>query len=782
MDAFATEFTKFIIMIRWIVVVAAVGVSGYIASNAQNLSFTDQYRAFFSPQNPELRAFEEFQARFVKSDNISFVVTLKDGSDIFTNKTLASIGSLTEQAWQLPYARRVDSITNFQNTYSEDDALVVEDLFPTPGDNTDTEISAKKATALAEPLVYKQVVSENSDATAVNVTINLPGKSPEETRETVGAARDLRAKIEADNPDLKIYLSGAAMLGNAFSEAVLSDFQTLIPIMIGIIIIMTMIVIRSPSATLATVIIVVLSAGVGMGWAGWVGIELAGPSPSAVIVILTLAIADSMHILVTARNAMRTGMEKRDAIIEAMRANFLAVTITSVTTMVGFLALNFSDSPPFRDFGNISAVGILAAWALSLTLLPALLVMLPFKSAPSDTPGDERITGALAEFVIGNYRKLFFSLGAATIALVAFIPTIEFNDRFVQYFDKRIEFRSDTDSVSKYFGIYQTEFSIPASEPGGVNDPDYLQKLDAFTEWLRSREFVVHVYSVTDIMKRLNKNFNGDDPNFYRLPTDYDLAAQYFLLYELSLPYGLDLNDRVDIEKATARTTATLSPNISTSQLKALLRDSAAWFDENAPEYKATPTGPQVLFTFITDRNVQSMIQGTALAILAIAVIMMIALRSFSIGLLSLAPNGMPILAAFGAWALLVGEVGFSVAAVASLSLGIVIDDTVHFLTKYVRARRVRGLSAADAIRYAFKTVGVAIIFNTIILGLGFGILVLSAFKINAELGLLTTLSIGFALILDFLFLPALLLMTARDGSVDASTEDMSDGVYEAAQ
>ncbi|MEM6536802.1 MAG: MMPL family transporter [Pseudomonadota bacterium] len=761
MDAFASHFTEAMIRLRWIVIILALAGAGWVAQGAQYLEYSNNYRTFFSEQNPELTNFEEFQARYVKSDNFLFVLAPKDGSDVFDPRTIKAMGEITEAGWQVPYARRVDSLTNFQYTYAIGDELIVEDLFETPSAVEPELIASRRAAAMAEPLLVGQLVTPDGKAAAVNIVLNFPEKSLAEVPEAVAAVRAMRDEIKENYPHLDVYLTGTSMLNNAFSEAVQSDFALLIPIMIAAIIIATIIAIRSVSATLVTVLIVVLSAAIGMGWAGYSGIALAGPSPSSVIVILTLAIADSIHILITARGAMQRGMEKRDAIIEAMRVNFLAVSITSVTTIVGFLALNFSDSPPFRDFGNISAVGIAAAWGLSLTLLPALLSLIPFRASERDATAGGGIMRGFADFVIAHYRALFIVFGIGTIAIISFIPRIALSDQFLKYFDTRIEFRSESDAAGEYFGLYPLEFSLDAGEAGGVNDPEYLQKLEDFANWLRTQPSVLHVYSVSDIMKRLNKNLNGDDPAFYTLPDEYDLAAQYLLLFELSLPYGLDLNDRIDIEKSATRVTASLDGDVSTIEIRQLLKDSEAWFAQNAPSIEGPATGPQVMFTFIAQRNINSMIQGTTIAIIAIAVIMMLALRSFWIGLLSLAPNGLPILAAFGAWAILVGEVGFSVAAVASMSLGIVIDDTVHFLTKYVRARRVNNLSAADSIRYAFETVGVAILVNTVILGAGFSLLMLSAFKINSELGLLTTLSIGFALVLDFLFLPPLLLIAA---------------------
>ncbi|MDH3585800.1 MAG: MMPL family transporter, partial [Gammaproteobacteria bacterium] len=485
---------------------------------------------------------------------------------------------------------------------------------------------------------------------------------------------------------------------------------------------------------------------------------------SAPVVILTLAVADSIHILLSLRGLMREGLGKTEALVEAVRINFLPVSITSLTTIVGFLSLNFSDSPPYWHLGNITAVGIAAAWLYSITLLPALISVLPYRTKQA-AGGDwsQRVMDRLADAVIGNYRKLFVGVGLASFALIAFIPTIDFNDQWVEYFDERIEFRNDSDEAQEFFGLYPIEYSVPAAGPGGVSEPEFLTNLESFADFLRAHPSVTHVYSLSDIMKRLNRNMHGDDEAYYRIPGDRELSAQYLLLYELSLPYGLDLNDRINVDKSATRVTATVS-RTTTAETKQFFADVQQWMNDNWPAYMRTePTSAAVMFTYISERNMQNMIAGTILAIAAIAVIMMFALQSVRLGVLSLVPNGLPILTTFGAWALLVGEVGFSVATVASISLGIIVDDTVHLLSKYVRARDERGLSVEDSIRYAFHNVGTAIVVNTIILTAGFLVMTTSAFKMNVDLGLMTVLAIAFALILDFLFLPALLLLGKRD-------------------
>jgi predicted RND superfamily exporter protein len=758
-DRFAASLTRGVIAHRWLVILGAVIVAGVIGSGASKLEFSTNYRVFFSEANPELQAFEELQNTYTKNDNFFFVVEPQTGA-AFDRNTMAAVEELTEAAWKIPYTIRVDSVSNFQHTYAVEDDLIVEDLVRDATSRDGSFLDARRDVALDEPLIRNQILTADAGVTAINVVLQYPEKGFMEVPEAVEAARALKADIEAKYPDLTIHLTGVSMLNNAFAETGMSDGATLMPLMFVVIFALTWLIIRSLTATFSTLLVIMLSTMVGMGAAGFAGIKLTPIAMSAPIVILTLAVADSIHILMSLRGLMREGMAKTEALIEAVRINFMPVTITSLTTIVGFLSLNFSDSPPYWHLGNITAVGIGAAWILSITLLPAVLSLLPYRvKRTENAEWSQRMMDRLADFVIRRYRVLLLGVGIPVLALVAFIPTLDFNDQWVEYFDDRIEFRVDSDQAMNHFGLYPIEFSIPAAGPGGISEPEYLANLERLTQFMREQEFVTHVYSLSDIMKRLNLNMHGDDEAYYRIPQDRDLSAQYLLLYELSLPYGLDLNDRINIDKSATRVTATIEQATST-ETKQFFDNVDNWMQENLPSYMhAKPTSAAVMFTYISERNMQNMVVGTIFAIIAIALIMMFALRSVRLGTLSLVPNGLPILTTFGAWALLVGEVGFSVATVASISLGIIVDDTVHFLSKYVRARDEKRLTVEDSIRYAFRNVGVAIVVNTIILTAGFIVMTTSAFKMNVDLGLMTILSIVGALILDFLFLPALLLL-----------------------
>lgn len=756
------RYANWVLSYRWWVIIFSLLAVMAAASGGRHLGFSNNYRVFFSQDNPELRAFDSFQGTYTKNDNILFVLQPANGQ-VFSAEMAEAVEWLTAEAWKVPYTIRVDSISNFQHSWANGDDLTVEDLIRNGNQYSDNELNQRELIALAEPLLNSNLISAYADTTGINVTIQYPEiDNMKEVPEAVSYARQLRDQLKLRYPELTVALSGLSMLNNAFAESGQTDAQTLVPLMYGVLIVMLTLALRSISGTLVTVVIIGVSTATAMGLAGYLGIKLTPVSITAPTVIMTLAVADSVHLLVSMFSAMREGHNKREALTESLRINFTPVSVTSLTTIVGFLSLNFSDAPPFWHLGNITAMGIAAAWLFSLMLLPALISVLPMRAQhQSQRVGMiERQLMRLAEMVIRQRRKLLVVTSVVFLSLIAMLPQLELNDQFVRYFDQRVEFRNDTDfTVKNLNGIYVVEYSVPAKEAGGISDPEYLQHLAGFTDWLRVQPQVMHVYSYSDIIKRLNKNMHADEQAWYRLPDQRELAAQYLLLYELSLPFGLDLNDRINIEKSATRVSVSVQ-ELSTSEIRSFVNQSRDWLAQNAPSYMQTrPTGASVMFAYISQRNIESMLTGNAVAIGLIAIIMMIMLRSVGMGALSLIPNAVPILATFGVWTLLVGQVGMAAATVTATSLGIVVDDSVHFLSKYLRARREKGLDQADAVRYAFRTVGTAIVLTTVVLVVGFSVLAGSTFLINSQLGLLTALAVLLALVADFLLLPALLLI-----------------------
>jgi predicted RND superfamily exporter protein len=686
------------------------------------------------------------------------------------------VENLVDDAWKIPYAIRVDAVTNFQHTFAEYHNLVVENLIEDAAQSTDEVLAAAQRVALAEPLIRDRIINGEASVTGVNVTLQLPGEDPGEVTTAVEAARHISEEFRTDNPAIDLYMTGFAMLNNAFQEISVSELTRLMPIMFGLMILLMVVMLRSATGTFATMLIIGLSTTVAMGLGGMFKVGLTPPSAQAPTIIMTLAIADSIHILVTMLREMRNGRSKFDAIVESIRVNASPVFLTSFSTVIGFLSLNYSDVPPFNHLGNITAAGVTAAFFLSVIFLPALLAILPIRTRLKSTSSrPSPIMDRLAEFVIDRRRIVLAGSAVVVLLFAALIPTNELDDRFVEYFDHRIEFRTDTDFTSENLtGIYQIEFSLSSGESGGVSNPEYLATVDAFADWYRSQPDVVHVSSISDIMKRLNKNLKGDDESFYRLPDNREMAAQYLLLYEMSLPYGLDLNNQINVDKSATRFTVT-TDNTSASRFRELTEEGQDWLAGNAARpMSASGSGPAVMFSYISGININSMLKGSLIALLLISFLMIFALRSVKLGMISFIPNLLPAVVAFGVWAALNGTVNLGLSIVIGMTMGIVVDDSIHFLTKYSRARTEKSSNAADAVRYAFSSVGRAIVVTSVILVAGFGILSTSAFGMNADMGLMTAITIGLALVIDLFALPAILLW------LDASEAPAAARTYEA--
>jgi len=748
-------------VIRWryLVILIILALVAWAGSGTSFLQFKSDYRMFFSQDNPQLVAFEKLQNTYTKNDNVLFVVAPKDGR-VFTVEVLAAVEKLSNAAWQIPYSLRVDSMTNFQHSQAEGDDLVVENLVREAANFTQADIQLVQQIALNDPLLVNRLISPKGHVTGINVIIQLPGKNKNtEVPEVANFARKLANEVRTENPNLDIYITGNIMMDTAFAEASEQDMKVLIPLMFVLLIVVLGLLLRTVSGMLITTLVISLSIIPALGLAGWLGIDLSPTSVVAPNIILTLAVADCVHIMANFFHGLREGRDKRTAIVESFHINFQPVFLTSLTTAIGFLTMNFSDSPPFRDLGNISAMGVGAAFILTMTLLPALMVILPAKVRTEHT-WQERTMTYFAEFVIRQRGVLLWGIMALIIGLVVFIPRNELNDEYVKYFDETIEFRQATDfATDNLTGIYYIDYSVLAGESYGINDPVFLSKLEAFANWFRQQPEVLHVFSITDIMKRLNKNMHGDDPTWYRLPDTPNLSAQYLLLYEMSLSYGLDLNDRFNLDKSATRMSVILK-SISSNEVLALERKAQAWLKDNAPAamQKTAGTGTTIMFAHIGQRNIHSMLIGTTTALILISLLLVFAMRSLKIGLVSLLPNIVPAAMAFGLWGLLVGQVGLALSVVTAMTLGIVVDATIHFLSKYLRARRENALNATEAVRYAFSTVGTAIWVNSAVLIAGFLVLAFSHFHINSGLGILTAIVIAFALLTDFLFLPPLLM------------------------
>ncbi|MCR9369583.1 efflux RND transporter permease subunit [Vibrio parahaemolyticus] len=747
----------------FLIIVATIG--------GKNLYFRGDYDIFFDGTNKQLLAFDEIQTTFAKTDNLAIVIAPEDG-DIFTPQTLSLIQKITVDAWQVPYSSRVDSIANYQHTEAFEDDLLVEDLLYSEYELTPERISKVKSIALSEPVLKSALVSEKGDVTVVNITVQLPETDKTaEVEEVVSSINAMIDRYQRAYPDVTFHKAGIIAMNYAFMTAAQDDSSTLVPTMLVVILVFLTIMLRSILSVIATLIVIIGSVMATMGISGWAGMFLSTATVNVPTLIMTLAVADCVHVIATMRQSMKNGFTKAQSIERSIALNFVPILITSVTTAIGFLMMNMSDSPVLRDFGNLSALGVMVACFLSVTLLPALLKLLPIHVKMETSQDQKHVMDRLGDFVVSQRRALLPLSVAVIVVCASLIPLNKVNDESVEYFGQRNEFRQAADFMEERIsGMTNISIAIKTNESQGIAAPDFLNTIGEFSSWLRDQPETDHVATLADVYKRLNKNMHGDDEAYYLLPQERELAAQYLLLYEMSLPYGLDLNNQINVDKSSIKMVLTVA-NLGSVELVDLENRIYQWFAEHAPQYQVVASSPSLMFAHIGETNMASMLSTLPITLVLISALLIFALRSVRLGLISLMPNIAPAVIGFGLWALISGEINLGLSVVVTLTLGIVVDDAVHFLSKYQRARR-EGQTAEQAVRYAFHTVGRALWITTVVLVAGFSVLAMSSFRLNADMGQLSAIVIFIALVVDFLFLPTLLMLFDKKAYLQESPSD----------
>ena len=492
------------------------------------------------------------------------------------------------------------------------------------------------------------------------------------------------------------------------------------------------------------------------GFAGWFGIVLTAGTAISPLSVIVLISASCVHITLSWMRAGQGGI--RVALID----NLGPVIVTNLTTVFGFLCLNFAYSPPLRDMGNIVAFGILFGTLLLFTLFPYVL---SFSCSRPDKNLrlSQNVMDRLMHIAL-NFRKFWCT--AFTIAIgvaVIGITQIEFDDNINRYFDNRYEFRRDADAISKNLtGLDTVQISLQAPKGATIFAPEFLRRVTRFEDWLKDQDNVLAVNSITRIITGINKSVNQDDPRFDRIADSTKANAQLMLLYEFSLPPGLDINSLISVDRTQTVLSATIRSDHS-KDIRRIAKDVGIWLHENDPNLAATgAAGMSVAFATLSARNNGQMIYGLIVVLCLVSLTMMFTLRSVKFGLISLVPNLVPAILAFGLWWVVQGDVNLGSTIVTTMTFGIVVDDTVHFLMHY-KKHRDQGLSSIESMRATFQIVGAAIIVTSVALIAGFIVMTFSGFSINQHVGMLTVFVIGFALLADLLLLPSILITLEGD-------------------
>lgn len=730
------------------VVLAAIGL--------KNLGLASDYKIFFDEKDKGLETLEQLQSVYTKTENV-FVMIEPPGSDVFSVQTITLVHDITEALWQVPFTSRVDSITNYPFSLAEGEDIYIEEFVPRNEAVTPENVDLLKREAPREDDLVGNILTANGSHTAVNLTLHFPAEDNKaETLAVDQAVTDIIDTFQAKYPDHKFYVSGIAIMNAAFIQAAKKDFKTLIPLMMLFVLIFAGVLLGSLRAA-SVVLLVVLLAFVGaLGVAGWLGISLSAPSISAPIIMFTVIVASSIHILSYVRRRQLEGAEPNDAVIDAYSHNAAPILLSHVTTIIGFLSMNMSDSPPFRDLGNMVVFGVIISALQIFTILPFFLARLKFKRRGALAFDVNAYTKSLGAWVLKYRLSIICVLTPLAFLLAGLALQNRLDDNLIRYFDESVKFRADAEAVDEYFsGLYNIDYSVDSGSDNGIFAADYLSFVQEFEQWLVALDDVVSVESPLHQMKKLNKLMHSNDQNFYRIPQSQDQAAQNFLLYEMSLPFGRETDHFISIDKSKMKLTVRMR-NMSSEEVLRKESQINEWLELNLPKaYNIQYSSPALIFSHIGSSSIVSLLEGAFFALVIISLSLIFVFRSLSLGVVSLIPNLLPIAAAFGVWFLLNGQISMGLAGVAAMAIGIVVDDTVHFLFQFVRGIR-NGQTKQQSLLNTFDKTMSAIILSSVLLVVGFLMLSSSSFEKNSDIGVMTSITILLALLFDLLFLPAI--------------------------
>ena len=752
------DFAKLLIKYRYLSIGLVLIAVCLLATGLTKLTFNPDLETYFPEGHPAVIRYNEIDDMFIPTDNLIIAVHSNEGT-LFNGDSLKVIEELTKKSWTIPYSVRVDSLTNYSYVKSVNDDLIVEP-FIEEAEKKSIEFFEKRENLVAgEDIIYKSLISEDKKTSVVSIIVDPPGPNKEDQNsELINYILGFIEPIKESNENLDIRLLGNPYLDYISPRIVKAEMPVVMPLMLLLIFFIVFLMIRSYVAVLATFVVILMSLIATFGSIGILGNPLNQMVTTIPILIITLALADCIHLFSIYFQNRIKGISSKESMEKSLEMNIQPLFLTTISTCIGFLCLNFIEVAPLRDFGNAVAIGIGFAFIFTIFFIAPIVSFFEVKTASKVTK-QTRFSTSVGSFILKNGNKLIFSITSISFLILLCIPMNELDENPTQmYAEGFTSFSSDTLWLDEKLSVTFPVNFLATNEEGQVSDPDFLEILDKFSVWLEEREQVNHVTSLANNMKNLNKSMHGDDPEWKRIPENADLSAQYLFFYEMSLPMGLDLNSSISQDRKSTKISATLK-DMSANEFKEFNNEVLGYLRQNNLENMISePSSFRVIFTYMVEAIVNSLLYGLFIGILLITLIIGLFFRSYLLPALSIFPNILPIGMGFGLWGLFVGDVGFMVAVGMGSTLGVIVDFTVHFLSKYELARKEFKKSVEESVIYSFETVGFALIIMTVVLALGFSVLNLVTFIPIQDFAKFSVICFIGGLIINFLFLPNLLM------------------------
>ncbi len=732
-----------------VVIVAAAGLT--------NLQISTDNRVFYGDANEHFAEFLEFEANYTSNNNILFVL---HGPTVVVNRHYAeAIRWLTDEAWSIQNVIRVDSLSTHPVVTSSGDDIDVTPLldFYCPPKMDCIERNQKH---LKSPEIVNRLVNGDLRSTGILATLNLEIGAVGEIEKISDQVAELSARFSTRYPDFELVYTGGIPMMAAFADASEADLSLLLPIAFIIIFVLLYAFLGGFKPALLLLTLGILAIIITLGCAGWLGHVLNNATSIVPLIVFTLVITGSMHILLhflRLSSEQKSKPDCRAAARAALEGNLSPMIVSAATSIIGLLSLSFVDSPPLRQLGQLSALGVFVGCVMSIVILPLALSRLTNSYTSLGTETIQRL--------LNNYAKKFEQKATSAIlpiiiftASLGGLAKIEIDDNFVDYFDKGTAFRIHTDRATELLaGPNHIEVLVTNLAENGIFEPAYVNYLGDLTKYVRSLPAVSNASGFYDVLTNVSIAFGSPIVNASIPLITAEEYAQWYLVYELSLQQGQSTTDLVNSQQNQSRISILLNET-SSKDIQDLEQEIYLWHASKDTNFDLTVTGENIPVAHLSELNIISMAYGLGGSILLSALIVGLLLKKLKLGLVTLFAILVPVACGFGIWGLVTGTIGLASTAIVALTIGIVIDDSIHFAYRYMDGRTRLNMDSWHSAAYGIHRVGTAITTTSIVMISGLSVLLLSTFKVNSSFGACTCLIIGLALLFNLMVFPKALV------------------------
>ncbi len=752
------KYIEFLQKFRWFIAIGIPLIVFALAFNLKHLEMDGSYRIWFDEDSKTLTDYDSFRSTFGNDD--SLVIIFQDKKGIFTKKALESVDNITKALWKMKYVARVDSITNYQYIHGnpdEPDDIVVEDFIKNIKDATPKYLANRKDIAIHDPLVVDGFISR--DGTTTMISARLTPKVNDDSDKSLEIMKlvDEILAPERERTGYKYWLNGGPPLNHAFVTIGMAD-MIFIPIIILASIVLLFLLFRRVSGALLPIGVVTFTFLTVLAIQVLLGYKLNNFTINLPVFIVAIGIADAVHVYSLWILHREEGHENFIAIEKSLTKNFLPIFLTSLTTTIGFATLTISAVVPVFTLGIATASGAVLAFIISIVWMPSVLLLLKKEFKPSTIKkAKEKKPLGYGKFIVQNDKKIAIITTIVFAILAIGISNVKIDSNTIRYFDKSVEIRKATEFMMENLaGPMAYEIVIDSKDKRGIHEPTFLKTVELFyKDFKKTYPEARRLSSLMDTVKRFNKVVNNSD----EIPDNKKLIAQYLLLYSLSLPQGMEINDKMDIKEQKLRVTAMMDI-VDTSKDLEMIDYVTKWW-KNTP-YTASVQGQTAMFAHMQKDVTNTLIYSLSLAILLVLIVMLFIFKRFKIIWVFILPNILPVVLVLGLMGWLGITIDIGVAIAGAIIIGVAVDDTIHFLVKYFEARK-QGLSMEDTFDEVLRYAGKAMLFTTIILSVAFSLFAFSSFTPNQNFGVVTAFALIVALVVDLLLLPALLSIADRE-------------------